>query len=394
MHSRAYQVLFDQRSADIVRSLAGDGNPHEPAYKDERCLACHTTPRPQAALAATSWMNPDGVGCESCHGASGRWLGLHTTTGWELKDRQAKAALGLANTKDLAVRAAVCAGCHVGRSSSDGLLKRDVNHDLIAAGHPRLNFELAAFLDNLPPHWEEKDENADPKEPTKRAANFPARAWAIGQLATELASLQLLHARVADAAAPWPEFTEYGCFSCHHDLRDEAWRRAARSDKSTVGTPRRGSWTRPLTDVVIKQFIAGAATQPYTESLDRLAQAMAQPVPDKGVVRREARAATESLGTCLNQLAGSRFGPGEVQRLIERLNHPQAWEKVASWDQAAQHYLALVALRQAWVGLEPARKADQDRLKTWLDDIYRKLTFPSGLDSPRGFDPSQFPVGR
>ena len=32
-----------------------------------------------------------------------------------------------------------------GHSSARGLLSRDVNHDLIAAGHPRLNFELSAF---------------------------------------------------------------------------------------------------------------------------------------------------------------------------------------------------------------------------------------------------------
>ena len=24
---------------------------------------------------------------------------------------------------------------------------------------------------------------------------------------------------------PWPEFAEYDCFACHHDLRDRAWRR-------------------------------------------------------------------------------------------------------------------------------------------------------------------------
>jgi hypothetical protein len=90
-------------------------------------------------------MHADGVGCESCHGASGRWLGPHTTLGWRDRPWPEKAALGMRNTKDLASRARLCAGCHVGDGGSDDLPARDVNHDLIAAGHPRLNFELSAY---------------------------------------------------------------------------------------------------------------------------------------------------------------------------------------------------------------------------------------------------------
>ena len=69
-------------------------------------------------------------------------------------------------TKELAERAKVCTRCHVGRRSPDGLLTQEVNHDLIAAGHPRLNFEFAAYQENLPVHWDEKERNA--------AADFPA----------------------------------------------------------------------------------------------------------------------------------------------------------------------------------------------------------------------------
>ena len=69
-HSRAFQVLFDQRSEHIERRLAGSDSRYPKAFEDVRCLACHTTPRPAAELGATAWLNSDGVGCESCHGAS------------------------------------------------------------------------------------------------------------------------------------------------------------------------------------------------------------------------------------------------------------------------------------------------------------------------------------
>ena len=208
-------------------NLAGAGGNVKRASEDIRCLACHTTPCRLSSMTATAWMNADGVGCESCHGPSARWIGPHTTEGWTEWSPQAKADLGFKETKSLVHRAKICADCHVGRRSRDGLVDRDVNHDLIAAGHPRLNFEFSAYLANMPPHWSEKEPNPTPaaRNPALVAADFPARAWVIGRLVTAKAAMELLEARAAAAEsrmAPWPEFTEYGCFSCHHDLRDQA----------------------------------------------------------------------------------------------------------------------------------------------------------------------------
>ena len=139
-----------------------------------RCLACHTVPRPAALLQTTAWLNSDGVGCESCHGPSDRYLAAHTTSGWKTKSRDEKEDhWGLWNTKDLTRRSSVCVGCHVGEHSGGGLSVRDVNHDLIAAGHPRLNFEFSASLENMPSHWNEKDENAGSVGQSGQAANFP-----------------------------------------------------------------------------------------------------------------------------------------------------------------------------------------------------------------------------
>src|SRR5262249_36477726 len=176
-------------------------------------------------LAGTTWMNADGVGCESCHGPSARWLGPHTTIDWRQESRPVKEGLGLYDTKTLARRAEICAGCHVGDRSRNGLPARDVNHDLIAAGHPRLTFELASYLDNVPAHWDEQDENSGPVGPNQRAKDFSIRAWAIGQWASENAALDLTAGRAEVPGAPWPELSEYDCFACHHDLRDDPWRR-------------------------------------------------------------------------------------------------------------------------------------------------------------------------
>ena len=79
-------------------------------------------------------------------------------------------------------------------------------------------------------HWDEKERNA--------AADFPALAWAVGQLATTKAALELLRRRAACGISPWPEFSEFSCFSCHHELADEEWRRKRPADDPKVRSER------------------------------------------------------------------------------------------------------------------------------------------------------------
>jgi hypothetical protein len=422
-HSRAFEVLFGEQSDRIERNLAGARGAPTRAHQDERCAACHTTPRPARVREATAWMNADGVGCESCHGASGNWLGPHTTYYWRDLGPSAKEATGLRNTKDLALRAEICAGCHVGQHA-DSLTDQDVNHDLIAAGHPRLNFELAAFLENMPRHWEEKGQYADPANRTKRAADFTARAWATGRLVTLKMALELLHARAAQAeatlelvekwaaasetmpaplpspavtaekrTAAWPEFTEYGCFSCHHDLRNQAWRLTPRAGAIAPGAPTWGSWTLPFTTDLIAQLFPESVAKSYADSVGVLSKEMAKAVPDPKVIQRETQKLVESLGDCLKTLTSKRWDAGEVQRLIDRLDRRDVWNRVASWDQASQLYLALVPLFQSHFKLATPEQAERDRFKARFERIRSQLQFPPGFDGPSSFDPSRLDPG-
>src|SRR5262245_18138428 len=228
-HARAYQLLHSAWSRTIAGNLGKIGAV-VPAHRDRRCLACDATPGPSTDPALAAVVREDGVGCESCHGPAGSWLALHTTYDWDgLPPLEQEQRFGMVRTADLARRAEACAGCHVGETG------REVDHDLIAAGHPRLAFEFAAYVANLPAHWIEKEQNA--------AADFPARAWAVGQAVTAKATVELLHERARGAAGargrPWPEFAEYDCASCHHELRSESRARA--------GVPSWGGWALPMT---------------------------------------------------------------------------------------------------------------------------------------------------
>jgi hypothetical protein len=137
----------------------------------------------------------------------------------------------------------------------------------------------------------------------------------------------------------------------------------------------------------------------FAVALRSMSQEMNRPNPDAGAVRRTAEACSRALDRPIAFLwpDGGRnrpLQPSQIRGLIESLSRPDEWGKVTSWDHAAQRYLALVPLNQAWRLLDQAPANKQQALIDDLDDLLCKLRFPEGYDSPRGFDPALLPAGR
>ena len=196
-------MLFADRSKQIQKYL----NQKTEAHEDQRCLSCHVAPGfdVKQHLPDAPYFKTDGVSCESCHGPAGKWLNVHHLATWRSLNAEAKKIQGMNDTQSLVGRAQLCARCHVGEAGMD------VDHDLIAAGHPRLHFEFAAFHAHMPRHWPDTKDHAGKHD-------FEARAWAIGQLATAHAALKLLAHRAGDAGKPWPEFAEHDCLGAQFQI--------------------------------------------------------------------------------------------------------------------------------------------------------------------------------
>ncbi len=256
-HAAAFEALYEPRSQRIAERL-GLAN----AYTAPACLACHAVKAPPAELADAARFTPhDGVGCEACHGAAESWLDPHKWAAWSSLSAAQKQALGYRDLTDLTARARLCAECHVGSAG------RDVKHDLIAAGHPRMSFELSAYHANLPKHW---------KREATPAGELDARLWLVGQAASAESGLALLAHRAGDAKAPWPEFSEYDCFACHHDLVDPSWRQQefAPSAELPPGAAPWGSWHYQFLPLI--RDGAGKADNAPLDRLRRNAAVVAQ----------------------------------------------------------------------------------------------------------------------
>lgn len=215
-HARAYQVLSNDVSVRMGRIL----NLNSPPQSNAKCLACHALAVPAEQRAQTFELN-DGVSCESCHGPAAGWLGPHTVKGWENQSSEQKARLGMKDLGDLAVRSHTCLQCHVGTA------EKFVDHQMIAAGHPDLTFELNLFSAVMPRHWKDSD-------------NVPwlgAKEWAVGQGMQLRDSLQRMARRARSAT--WPEYAELDCFACHHSLTaaKDSWRQEAGYAGRMPGVP-------------------------------------------------------------------------------------------------------------------------------------------------------------
>jgi hypothetical protein len=200
-HARATEVLGNMVSQRMGRIL-GIGNPQQA----QKCLLCHSLDVP-ANVRGRNFAT-EGVSCEACHGPATGWLGYHVT-----KDANHDESVkrGMYDTKDTVKRTEKCLTCHLGTS------EKFVDHEMIAAGHPDLVFELEAFSAAMPRHW---------KDTTDTEAYKPVRTFAVGQLTHLRASLDRLARRVKGPI--WPEYAELDCFACHHSLTraEDSWRQA------------------------------------------------------------------------------------------------------------------------------------------------------------------------
>ncbi|MHC4875601.1 MAG: multiheme c-type cytochrome [Planctomycetota bacterium] len=391
-HAKAYTDLFNETSQRMAKALRLD----KPAHEAKLCLNCHgpQSDPPFDGPVAGHGVLLDGVSCESCHGAASLWLGPHVRRDWKQKSAAEKAEFGFRDTKDLWTRGKVCADCHVGEAG------RDVNHDLYAAGHPRLFFELSAFNANLPAHW---SRDADRKrEGSDTASSFEAKLWALGQVASVEAAVDLLvhRAKAAsddvpafvrggdypheDTIAVWPELAETGCFACHHELSQPSWRQLRGYAGRKPGHSPWQSWLTPLVGDVSSQFSDGG------NPLGSLAAEMAKPYPDRATVvstAMEAQRQLEELGATINDQKLSR---DQVTSLLSTVAQNGPELAAQNWDSATQTYLALVALHQGLQdvagngnGVPDAKGREVNRT---LEELLGQLAFPEGTDSPRSFN--------
>jgi hypothetical protein len=358
-HSRAYTVL-NQPLAQRMAKILEIGDP----TKAQKCLVCHALDVP-AQERGTQFDISEGVSCESCHGPASQWLGPHVEANAKHADM---VKLGLVDNKDLAVRSEKCLTCHLG---APGL---EVDHEMLAAGHPDLTFELDSFSSIEPPHWVEKA--PDSKEPISDKL-FGVRIWSIGQATQLEESLTRLarHARGAN----WPEYTEMDCFTCHHSLTkpEDSWRQ-----QEGYGTRRPGNPPYNPSRYVVFRHLAKSA-DPATEAelastMTEISAMVAKLQPDRTVLAAKCDRGAQLAGELARKMRDTTYDRAQTEQLMHEIAEDSDGVSLAGERSAEQAAMALDSLYLAYSNLAP-----NPELKGDIDQMYRLLDNPSAYSAPK-----------
>ncbi|SDC95809.1 Cytochrome c554 and c-prime [Sphingomonas sp. YR710] len=199
-HSRAYTVLSGARARDIAARLNIG-----PATDAPMCLGCHSDPA--YAGKGPQFHTSDGVGCEACHGGAQSWLSSHYAVGGT---HAANVARGMYPLDRPRARAEKCLDCHFGSDRSGQF----VSHRIMAAGHPRVSFELDLFSALQQHHLEDAD------YVSRKGRTNNVKLWAIGQAVAVNRATTLFADPKLGQEGVFPEITFFDCQTCHRQFVD------------------------------------------------------------------------------------------------------------------------------------------------------------------------------
>ncbi len=210
-HARAYSVLLNDRSQRIAKNL----NLSQPSHEAKICLDCHAHVVPENKRGERFVMT-DGITCESCHGPAEKWIKTHVEpvpAGVSQASQHAKnIADGMFPTSDATSRASLCMSCHFGNQD------KFVNHRMMAAGHPRLSFELDTFTELAPKHF-----IIDQDYAARKQVWDGAKTWGVGQALAVAETMRMLQDPKHGRDGLFPELVLFDCHACHHPMAENRW---------------------------------------------------------------------------------------------------------------------------------------------------------------------------
>jgi hypothetical protein len=361
-HSRAYAVLDSPRGRQIAATL-GLGSP----ASARECLGCHSTP---AGQRGPQFQVSDGVGCEACHGAASGWIAGHYAMGGT---HRANVAAGMVPLDQPQARARICLDCHFG-SAANGQF---VTHRLMAAGHPRISFELDLFS-ALQQHYD-----IDADYVARKGSPSSVRLWAVGQAEAVRRSVDLFARPDRGTWGVFPEFYFYDCHSCHRAISDGPERKLTFETNPgrpiPFGMPPYNDENMIMLSAAARVLAPGQAAGFDAASKD-FHRAM-------GEGRPQALAAAKRLGgsaAALSDALARGGGSGDAFRIIAAIADKTTSPRFTDYAGSAQAVMAVDTLLNALVREGSVTVGAAAGIRADINRAY------AAVRSPVSYDPAAF----
>jgi hypothetical protein len=275
------------------------------------------------------------------------------------------------DTRDLTKRSEKCLSCHLGSE------EKSVDHEMIAAGHPDLYFELDSFSAVMPRHWREPGE---PGETENSDRWYDVRELTTGQGVQLRQSLLRLASRTRGKA--WPEYSDLQCYACHHNLTQpqDSWRQARGYPGRRPGDPPWNPSRYTIFHEVVVQVDADSAARLDSE-LSHLAQLMSQLNPDRDAVAASANNSAKLVADLSAKANSAVGGSTSMLRLLQKISGDADNISGQGEHAAAQ---AAMAIQSLFVAYERNEKlARSSEIRAAITALFQELQNPSAYDPTR-----------
>lgn len=357
-HSRAWRALTEARGQAIAARM-GLG----PAQNAPACLGCHADPAP-AGQRGARFQTSDGVGCESCHGGAGGWIASHTSVG---ASHAANVARGMRPLEDPKVRAGVCLDCHFGNDAAGQF----VSHEMMAAGHPRVTFELELFTAL------QKHHDVDGDYLSRKGSAGGVKTWAVGQAMALDRALSLYGQKAGGPGGAFPEFYFFDCHSCHRPISDDP--RARPKAESNPGRPIPVGMPAFNDENMIMLSAAARVTAPGLAAkfeADSRAFHTALAKDRTGAIRAASQLAGTSRGLA-TAFAGRSFSRAETLAILDAVLTGETARRYTDYTGGAQAVMAADTLLTTLAADGQVSRAAIQRLRPDLDRAYAAVRDPN-----------------
>ena len=347
-HANAYETLNKPESQRIAARL-GLGS----ARKAKICLDCHAD-NVAVDKRGEKFQISDGVGCEACHGGAENWLSSHYNV--PAVGHGDNLAAGLYPTENAGDRATLCLSCHLGTRD------KFATHRIMAAGHPRLAFELDTFTELWRTAGRQPHYRVDADYRDRKGSESHSYAWAKGVLAEAQLRIDLMDTKLFAADGLFPELGFYDCHACHRSMKSVQWRALPRHGGAGPGVPFINDGTFVMA-LALARSIAPDEADSLETALGRMHTAASRSIS-------AARKAGGDLGAILARIEARLTPAGLSEREVLA-------ELLATG--AEGNYLDYVSAEQAFMAVQmlvieiddPALEAELDALAASLDDDER-----------------------
>lgn len=371
-HSRAYAVLGSRRGQQIASTLGlGD------ATSAPECLGCHATFAPVSKRGARFQLS-DGVGCESCHGEAGEGAGS-TGTGW-LRTHYARPATHASNVADgltplenPQVRANVCLDCHYGSTKTGQF----VTHSMMAAGHPRVSFELDLFSALQQHH--DIDGDYRRRKGTPNAVRF----WAVGQAEAVKRATSLFSQPKYAMEGIFPQYYFLDCHSCHRQIQDSDQRRLTFEENPGRPIP---FGNAPFNDenIIMLSAVAGALAPGQADAFKSASRDFHRAMGGQGDPRVAARELSQRAGQLSNSLSQRAYIDADAFRVIGIIGDNATRPRFTDYTGSVQAVMAIDTLLNGLVTNGRVTPGAAAGIRADINRAYAQV------EEPNKFKPADF----